>query len=262
VSSPRLAEVTAALDVLYPRALAEPWDAVGLACGDPDAPVARVHFAIDPVQAVVDEAIALGADLLVTHHPLYLRGTTTVAADRPKGRVVHALVGAGCGLFVAHTNADKATGGVNDALAALLGLTDTGPLPGGLGRIGSVDPMTTADLTRWVAQRLPSTSGGVKASGDPACVVRRLAVCGGAGDDLFAAAVAAGADAYLTADLRHHVTSEAPEGLVLLDASHWATEWPWLSVAAQALARVVNVQTSVSALCTDPWTTASRSNQA
>ena len=134
------------------------------------------------------------------------------------------------------------------------------PLDGGLGCVGTIDPITVADLTALVAQRLPSTQQGVKASGDPAFVVRRLAVCGGAGDDLFGVARAAGAEAYLTADLRHHVASEAPLGLVLLDASHWATEWPWLPAAAQALARVVDVQTSVSTLCTDPWTTASRSN--
>ena len=258
---PTLADVTASLDALYPPGLAEPWDAVGLVCGDPQAPVRRVHFAIDPVQAVVDEALALGADLLVTHHPLYLRGTTSVAADHVKGRVVHDLVRAGVGLFVAHTNADKADGGVNDALAAVIGLAEVQPLPSGLGRVGTVDPLSLADFAALVADRLPATHGGVRASGDPASVVRRIAVCGGAGDDLFAEAVAAGADAFLTADLRHHVASEAPGGLALLDASHWATEWPWLPWAAAALARVVDVKTSVSTLCTDPWTTATRSNQ-
>lgn len=262
MTAPTLADVTAALDGLYPPALAESWDAVGLVCGDPRAPVRRVHFAIDPVRSVVDEALALGADLVVTHHPLYLRGTHTVAADHAKGRVVHDLVRAGAALFVAHTNADKAAGGVNDALAAVLGLTDTAPLPSGLGRVGTVDPMTLSALADLVADRLPATQGGVRVSGDPARVVRRVAVCGGAGDDLFADAVAAGAEAFLTADLRHHVASEAPEGLALLDASHWATEWPWLPWAAQALARVVDVETTVSTLCTDPWTTATRSNKA
>lgn len=256
MTAPTLADVTAALDRLYPPALAESWDAVGLVCGDPQAPVRRVHFAIDPVQVVVDEALALEADLIVTHHPLYLRGTTSVAGDHPKGRVVQELVRAGAGLFVAHTNADKAAGGVNDALAAVLGLTDTTSLPSGLGRIGTLEPLTLAELAALVAARLPATHGGVRTTGNPASVVRRVAVCGGAGDDLFDDAVAAGAEAFLTADLRHHVASEAPEGLALLDASHWATEWPWLPWAAQALARVVDVETSVSTLCTDPWTAA------
>jgi dinuclear metal center YbgI/SA1388 family protein len=121
----RLAEILAALDDRYDPAWAQSWDAVGLVCGDPEAQVRRVHFAVDPVEAVAEEAIATRAQLLVTHHPLYLGGTTTVAATSAKGRVVHRLIGAGCALYVAHTNADVASPGVNDALAAALGLQDT-----------------------------------------------------------------------------------------------------------------------------------------
>ena len=97
--------------------------------------------------------------------------------------------------------------------------------------------------------------------GDPdTCrVVRRLGVCGGAGDELLGQAAAAGADVMLTSDLRHHRASEAPEGLALLDAAHWATEWPWLPSAAARVASVTGVATSVSTMCTDPWSTAVRS---
>ena len=123
-----LADVTAALDALYPPELAEPWDAVGLVCGDPSAPVRRVLLAVDPTPAVAAEAVAGGHDLLLTHHPLYLGGTASVAATDDKGRVVQDLVRAGSALFVAHTNADRATGGVNDALAALFDLRGTSPL--------------------------------------------------------------------------------------------------------------------------------------
>ncbi len=125
---PSLAAVLAALDELYPPSWAEGWDAVGLVCGDPDAPVERVHFAVDPVQAVADEAERLGAQLLVTHHPLFLRGVSSVAATTAKGRLVHQLIRAGIALQVAHTNADNARPGVSDALAAALGLVDTRPL--------------------------------------------------------------------------------------------------------------------------------------
>ena len=123
-----LADVLAHLEREYPPALAESWDAVGLVCGDPADDVQRVHFAVDPVEAVAKEALAQGAQLLVTHHPLYLRGTSTVAATSPKGRVVQALVRGGCALFVAHTNADRADPGVSDALADLFALRDTTPL--------------------------------------------------------------------------------------------------------------------------------------
>src|SRR5581483_7345377 len=121
-------DVVAELEQRYDLRWAEPWDAVGLVCGDPDVPVDRVHLAIDPVLAVVEEAIAGGAQLVVTHHPLFLGGTTSVAATTAKGRVVHRLIGAGVGLYVAHTNADVADPGVSDALAAALGVRDVVPL--------------------------------------------------------------------------------------------------------------------------------------
>lgn len=123
-----LAEVAALLARRYDPGWAESWDAVGLVCGDPDAAVERVHFAIDPVEVVAEEAISLHAQLLVTHHPLYLGGTTSVAATSSKGRLIHRLISAGVGLYVAHTNADVAKPGVNDALASALGLRDTDPL--------------------------------------------------------------------------------------------------------------------------------------
>lgn len=118
---PRLSEVIAALDALWPPERAEGWDAVGTVCGDPDQEVARVLFAVDPVREIVEEAVKLGADLLVTHHPLYLRGTTTVAASTFKGRVVHTLIKHDIALHVAHTNADTADPGVSDALSRRAG---------------------------------------------------------------------------------------------------------------------------------------------
>ena len=370
-----LAEVLAVLDRAYPPATAESWDAVGLVCGDPQAEVRRVLFAVDPVEQVADEALERGADLLVTHHPLYLRGTSSVAATTPKGRLVHRLVRGGCALHVAHTNADSARPGVSDALADLFGLRDTTPLqprgasgldtlavtvpvadaqrvldaahdagaghvgaydrvawsstgtgqfrpqdgaqpaigqvgrleqveearlevvlhrslrrqvlaavraahpyeevafdlheqvalPGctGIGRVGELpEPMTLRALTDLAAQVLPATAWGVRAAGDPDLLVSRLAVSGGAGDSLLQQAAASGAQAFLTSDLRHHPAAEAPEGLALLDAAHWATEWPWLPVAAAHLAEATGLDVAVSRLVTDPFCLSSRSPRA
>ncbi|MFB7634174.1 Nif3-like dinuclear metal center hexameric protein [Streptomyces sp. NPDC056149] len=272
---PALSEVLAALDVLWPPERAEGWDAVGTVCGDPDAEVRRVLFAVDPVQEIVDEAVQLGADLLVTHHPLYLRGTTTVAASTFKGKVVHTLIRHDIALHVAHTNADTADPGVSDALAGALDLRILRPLvpdpsdPAGrrgLGRICELPhPMTLAELTAYAAARLPATAQGIRAAGDVDGEIRTLAVSGGSGDSLFDDVRAAGVDAFLTADLRHHPASEATQTtghngpLALLDAAHWATEWPWCEQAAAQLDAVSDrhgwgLRTHVSRTVTDPWT--------
>ncbi len=262
-----LREVLAALDARYDPALAESWDAVGLVCGDPDEPVERVRFAVDPTSDVVDEVIETGAGLLVTHHPLLLTPVHGVPADDPKGRLVHRLIRAGSALFVAHTNADRAPdSGVNDALAAVLGLADTAPLEpsdadprAGLGRIGELpSPRTVREFAELAAIVLPATVGGVRVAGDPDRTVRRVAVCGGSGGSLLPAAAAAGADAFLTSDLKHHPVSEAAEipGPALVDVAHFASEWPWLPVAADVLRRDLSgrVEVVVSRLRTDPWT--------
>jgi dinuclear metal center YbgI/SA1388 family protein len=260
-----LADVVAALDARYDPALAEPWDAVGLVCGDPAETVRSVLFAVDPTTAVVDEAIDRGVDLVVTHHPLLLTAVHGVPADDPKGRLVHRLVRAGAGLFVAHTNADRAAGcGVNDALAAALGLADPVPLepadtPGaGLGRVGALaEPLSLRAFAERVARALPATVGGARVAGDPDREVRTVAVCGGSGGSLLPAAAAAGADVLVTSDLKHHLVSEALEadGPALVDVAHWASEWPWLPVAAELLERDLGsrVAVAVAALRTDPW---------
>ncbi len=116
------------LEAEYDPSWAEEWDAVGLCVGDPRAALRRVHFAVDPTPEVAAEAIALGAELLVTHHPLFLRGVHGVAETGVGGAVVAELIRGGCGLFTAHTNADVARPGVSDALADLLGVRDTVPV--------------------------------------------------------------------------------------------------------------------------------------
>ena len=124
--SPTVADVIAVLEAAYPPALAADWDAVGLVCGDPTEPVRSVVFAVDPVPATVAEAA--DAQLLVTHHPLLLRGVHGVGADTPKGALLHRLIRSGTALFTAHTNADAADPGVSDALAAAIGVEVRGPL--------------------------------------------------------------------------------------------------------------------------------------
>lgn len=372
-----LGEIIALLEEAYPPRLAESWDRVGLVAGDRSAPVRTVVVAVDATDAVVEHALSAGADLLLVHHPPLMKGVHSVATDTPKGRLLHRLIAGGCALYAAHTNADSARPGVNDALAEALGLAPGRPLvpsgdgtvdrwvvtvphndddvdallssvfaagagrmsgytecsfsvagtgrfrpgsgtnptigsvgepesveelrvefvappelrsavrravieghpyevpamdvlvnhagPGpsagdtGLGRVCELEePLTLAEFTELVAERLPATTWGVRAAGDPEALVRRVALCGGSGDSLLGAARAAGADVYITGDLRHHVVDEhlREGGPMVVDAAHWALEFPWCAQVAGLLAERAGVEAMVCDLRTDPWTVA------
>src|SRR3954447_2870584 len=130
-SVPAITTVADCLSVLehaYPPAWAESWDAVGLSVGERHVSVERVLFAVDPTVEVAEEARDYGAQLLITHHPLFLRGVHGVPGDAPGGAVVQTLIRAGCALYTAHTNADVARPGVSDALADALGVVDVEPI--------------------------------------------------------------------------------------------------------------------------------------
>jgi dinuclear metal center YbgI/SA1388 family protein len=270
--APTLGEILLAVEELWPESLAEEWDEVGLVAGHPSAEVSKIMFAVDPTLDVIEEAIEWGAELLITHHPLLLKGVTSVAATTAKGKAIHRLIESGTGLLTVHTNGDSAVGGVSDVLADALGLHDVVPLtpaPNGLpeegiGRVGDLeDVMTLGDFAARVFGILPSVAGGVRVSGDKDGMVRRVAVCGGAGDSLFDEVRASNADLFVTADLRHHPASEARENAVndrpyLIDVSHFASEWLWLPAAAEALGNVLNdqghdVEIRVSTTNSDPW---------
>lgn len=369
---PALEDVVDLLHGWYPPATADSWDAVGLVAGDPAQQVKRVLFAVDPTPAVAEEAADWKADLLVVHHPLFLKPVHGFAATTPKGRTLHTLAKAGTALLTAHTNADQAAGGVSEALALALGLTDLEPIvpaPGGprdkvtvfvpadaaapvraamaeagagrigdydfasftsapgegrfrplkgadpligtigeletveevrievvldravradvvrallaahpyeepaydvtevadsglastgTGRIGSLAPVTLAELAGTISAALPTTAAGVRVAGDPDRTIRRVAVCGGAGDFLLDRVAGLDVDAYVTSDLRHHPAAEFVEkgGPALVDVAHWAAEWTWLPVVARRLAEALGdaVDTRVSEIVTDPWT--------
>ena len=264
---PTVRDVVDALDRRYPRAWAEQWDRVGLVLGDFDSAVRTVLCVVDSVPETVEQAITLGADLIVAHHPLLLKPVSSIAPDTYKGRIIHRLIRADVALYAAHTNADTANPGVSDALAGRLELVDLRPLvPArgaaegdgrGIGRIGELPAaMPFGEFAGFAARRLPGTAGGVRAAGDPARAVRTIAVCGGAGDSFLADATAAGVDVYLCADLRHHPASEhlAAGGPALLDVAHWASERPWLDDVAQWLRGEFPIEAIVSDLDTDPWT--------
>jgi len=257
-----LAQVIAALEQRYPPSLASDWDAVGLIAGDLKATIRTVLFAVDSVPAVIDQAIMEQADLIVVHHPLFLRPVHGVPTTSAKGRMVHDCISHGIALYAAHTNADHADPGVSDALASALGVHHGRPIEPntagsstGTGRIGALaQPMTLDTFVRHVRTALPPTR--IRVAGDLTQMINTVAVCGGAGDSLLESV--GDADVYVTADLRHHRAQDhlVTGGCALIDVSHWASEWPWLTVAAAALESDLGagtVRTIVSDVSTDPW---------
>lgn len=369
-----VADWAALTDRHWPERDAEGWDRVGLQVGDPAAPVSAVLVCLDVTHVVLDEAERVGAELILAHHPLLLRGLERLTPDTASGALALRAARAGIALLAAHTNFDVAEGGTSDPVAALLGLCDVRPLvpagfggPGrelklvtfvppdhtaavldalsaagagdigeysacsfrvagtgtfrpseqanptvgergrlneaaedrlelvlprgrvadvvaalravhpyeevafdlvplaaapesgkGLGRVGDLAaPLTLRDAARLLATELPSPH--LRSAGDPDRVLRRVAVCGGAGDSLIGAALAAGADCFVTGDLRHHPALDAlTMGMALIDAGHYPTEAAalphLLATLRDSAARAgLRARLVASAIRTEPW---------
>lgn len=268
-----VADIQAQMNLLYPRELAESWDKNGLIVGDPHQEVKRILVAVDPVPATVAQAIAENYDLLITHHPLFLRGINFLSREFHKGRMVHDLIKNDVALLNAHTNADSAARGVAWALAKAVGITGV-PFEAqagsedalGLGRIGKLSqPVSLEDFAKTVAAALPAGPHGifvgVPEGKDLSMPVETVAVSGGSGDSFLDTVANLGADVYVTADLRHHPAQDhlMSTETALISGSHWATEWLWLPALAHdleqaALENGVELEIDISATVTEPWT--------
>ena len=265
-SSKQLSEVVDILEKHWPSAGAEEWDAPGLVVGSPDHTVSSIHLMVDATVESIAEALQQGCDLIVAHHPLLLRGVTSVAESTYKGRVIADLIRGGAAMYAAHTNADVVPTGTSAQLAELLDLRDHEPLtlsetPGhGLGRRGVLPAaMTLYELAVKLGEILPQTAVGPVVAGDPDALVTTVSLCAGAGDSLLSHPQVIDSDVYITSDLRHHPASEAREqasvsgGPALINISHFAAEWLWLEHAASELRASTGLSVSVSDLNTDPW---------
>lgn len=230
--------VLALLDEMLPPEVAESYDNVGLLCGRADAPVDKVLCALDATEAVVDEALRLGAQLLVTHHPILFHARKSLREDDAEGRLLARLVRGRLSLIAAHTNYDNAPDGVNDQLAERLGLLNVRPLENGL-RVGDLaKPLTVQALSQQAGEAL---SALVRPYAAENAVVRRVAVCGGAGGGFYPLALAAGAQAFLTGEVRHHEALAAvAEGLAVLEAGHYETEQIAIKSLANRLQSAAN----------------------
>ena len=229
-------EVTEYLDGRVPIAAKMDFDNVGLLCGEPEKPVRRVLCALDITDEVISEAAELGAELIVSHHPLIFHALKSVRSDDLVGRKIYALARNGISGVCMHTNLDAAAGGVNDALMAALGVQEAEPL-GGEGAMPRIGRLPEAvDFADFLAR----TKNALGAFGlryvDAGRKIRTVGCCGGSGGDFLEEALEAGCDVFVTADLRHDRFLAAKEyGISLIDGGHFSTE----NVVVPVLRRLV-----------------------
>ena len=213
------------------------YDNAGLLVGDPAWDVRGIHVAMDATSSVLDEAIAAGANLIVTHHPMMFAARKRLVETDSEAKLLCRMIRHEIALIAAHTNLDQAPGGINDVLARVIGLEDvTGE---GYVRLGSLPVSMTAET---FAQQVGiSLNTVVRLMGDPQRTVRRVAVCSGGGSDSWDDARRLGADAFLSGEIKHHHALAAVEdGMVLLEAGHHATEEPGIFALADALQNHLN----------------------
>ena len=226
------------LETLAPAHMKYDWDNVGLLCGSREKDVKKILVALDPFMDVCEEAAQIGADLIVTHHPLIFRPCKSVTDEDPVGKSILYLVGHDIAAVNAHTNLDCAPGGVNDTLAKTLGLTDVQIIDPigedyGLLRKGFVKEQTLEAFMQTVKENLGTP---VLRYADGGKTVSCVAVGGGSCGDEYEAAIRAGCDTFVTADVKYNQFWDAGElGLNLIDAGHYYTENPICAVLAEKL---------------------------
>ena len=250
-------EIEQALYEMAPRELAFGWDNVGQLLGDPNQKVEKVLVALDITEAVADEALEKGCQLIVAHHPVMnckWLPVQTVRTDTPQGHLLLKLLLNNVGAICMHTNLDAADGGVNDCLAKALQLEEPGPLgreEEKLCRMGSLkEPMQLEEFVKFVSKSLGCNGVRYAGAGKTVC---RVAVGGGSCGNSQDAVIAAGCDTFVTSDLGYHdFLDAAGKGINLIDAGHFPTENPVIPhLAAKLQAAFPEISVIVSEKHTD-----------
>ncbi len=208
------------------------WDNSGFIVGDKNAVISKIGVVLDITNDAVKYASENGFDLIVSHHPVIFRGIKSVTADDP----TYMLIRNGISAICAHTSLDIAKGGVNDALADALGFSNAIPLSDcgetEMVRVAEINALSGRQLAKLCADKL-STAASVADSGK---IIKKVALCGGAGSDFMHEAFNAGCDAYITGEAKHHEFLEAKAiGITLIAAGHFETENPVVTVLADKL---------------------------
>lgn len=255
-----VADILQFVETLAPKYMKMDWDNVGLLCGSPATPVTKVLVALDPFEHVCQEAADWGAELIVTHHPLIFVAPKTVTDETSVGRSIRLLCRENISAINAHTNLDCAPGGVNDVLAATLGLEnvtvidptgqDAQGRDWGLLRKGTTKEQSLTDFLSHVKGALNCPNLRYVDGGKP---VHHVAVGGGACGDELLEAFCAGCDTFVTADVKYNQFWDAQDlGLNLIDAGHFYTENPVTRYLAREIAAAFpEIQVKISESHTD-----------
>ena len=221
----KVRDIIDAIEQFAPLSIQEGWDNSGLCIGAPDEEVHGVLLGFDCTPELIDEAVAAGCDLVVTHHPLIFKGLKCIQGGDPVSDAVIKAVRAGVAVYAAHTTADKVIAGVSGAMARRLGLTDIAVMEDeggyGLGAVGTLPrPMTGEEAIAYVKEKFGLKT--VRAS-RPVERVEKVAMCGGSGGSEIDAARATGAQLYISGDISYHHFF-TPEGFMVMDIGHFESE--------------------------------------
>ncbi len=240
-----VADIVEVMEGLAPSGLAESWDNPGLQAGNKKWPVKHIWVALDPLPLVVTAAIKDKADLLITHHPLIFHPIKSIDFSSPLGRIILKAANHKLSIFSSHTNLDSVQGGINDILAAKIGLKNLKVLglkkddekQEGIGRIGELNKaMTLKSLVGMVKEKFKL--GYIKFTGDADLPVERVALCSGSGGSMMDDFFRSGAQAYITGDIGYHGALDAKNrGLGLIDLGHFASEHIIVKELAERLLR-------------------------
>ena len=223
----KVKDVTSVIEQFAPLSIQEGWDNSGLCIGSPEAPVTSILLGLDCTPELVDEAIACGADMIVTHHPLIFSGLKKITPENIVGEAVIKAIKAGISIYAAHTNADKVVAGVSGAMAARLGLKNVQILDEdgegtGLGVVGDLPgPISAEEVVALVKDRFSLKA--MRASRPLEGKISRVAMCGGSGGSLIPAAVRSGAQLYISGDISYH-NFFTREGFMIMDIGHYESE--------------------------------------
>ena len=236
-------DVMDVMERIAPKKLAEEWDNPGLLVGSPEDEVRRILVCLDVREELVERAKAENFQMIVAHHPVIFRGLKKLRTDLPDGRLLGALLRAGVAVFAVHTNLDCVEGGVNDVLAARIGLdpatlvplSNADSLSESLGRIGKLPKKIDAKA---FAERVKKGLGvlTVRFISGGTRPVKTVGICSGSGAEFIERAAFMGCDAFVTGDVRYHDAQRAASlGIHVIDAGHFATERPIVDILVSRL---------------------------